>query len=142
MFGHYVRHFLTKCARPLIFLVKGRPPGSGEAPWVGRITVSIPNELEATLDAYAEEHHQAVSHIVTRALRMFFENPPDPADPPDLAATQRYLTLLIEQLELGRQSLHQVAIAQSGAFAAIPDALSQPLPEPPWKDSRPRSDEE
>lgn len=109
---------------------------------MGRITVSIPNELEATLDAYAEEHQQAVSHIVTRALRKFFENPPDPTDPPDLAATQRYLTQLLEQLELVRQSLHQVAIAQSGAFAAIPDALSQPLPEPPWKAAQPRSNEE
>jgi hypothetical protein len=110
---------------------------------MGRITVSIPDELEATLDAYAKEHHLPVSQVVTRALRGFFEDPPsDPQDPPDLPATQAYLSKLVTQLELARQSVHQMAIAQWGPFSPIPDAVTRALPQPPWSPGQPSGIEE
>lgn len=101
---------------------------------MGRITVSLPDELKVTLTAYANQHDVSASRVVTQALEAFFHGDPTNPPPPtaDLAATQHYLTQLIHRLDEQRRSLHQMAIAQAGAFAEIPKSLSEPIPPPPW----------
>lgn len=102
---------------------------------MGRITVSLPESLKATLKAHANQHDLTTSKVVALALEAYFQGEPPPQQEPpaaDLGGTQRYLGQLVAQLEAVRRNVHQIAVSQYGPFAAIPDSLSQPLPEPPW----------
>jgi hypothetical protein len=106
---------------------------------MGRITVSLPDPLEATLDAYAKEQKLSVSKVVTLALEAYFGSPsppPDPA-PPELAQIRGYLDQVVQQLDGLREGVYQMAIAESGPFAEIPQAISEPLPDPPWRQKSP-----
>lgn len=109
---------------------------------VGRITVSLPDNLEADLDAYAKENKISVSGAVTRAIQAFLpgHSPAPPAV--DLVDTQLYLSQALAQLEDLRSQLHRMAMAQYGPFAPIPDSLQQPLPTPPWSNIRFETEEE
>ena len=103
---------------------------------MGRITVSLPESLKATLKTHANEHDITTSRVVVLALEAYFQHgtpPPHEEPTADLAGTQRYLTQLVSQLEAVRRSVHQIAVSQYGPFVAIPDSLSQSLPEPPWR---------
>jgi len=102
---------------------------------MGRITVSLPESLKATLKTHANQHDLTTSKVVVLALEAYFQggSPLDPETPSaDLAGTQRYLSQLVSQLEAVRQNVHQIAVSQYGPFADIPDSLSQSLPAPPW----------
>lgn len=109
---------------------------------MGRITVSLPDQLEADLAEYAKEHKISVSRAVTRALQSFLpgHSPVPPAV--DLVDTQNYLHGLIGQLEAVRGHLHRMALAQYGPFAPLPESLERPLPAPPWNNFVPRYEED
>ena len=109
---------------------------------MGRITVSLPDKLEADLAEYAKEHKISVSRVVTRAIQSFLpgHSPAPPAV--DLVDTQNYLHGLIAQLENMRSHLHRMALAQYGPFAPLPDSLEHSLPVPPWNNNPSLSEEE
>ncbi len=101
---------------------------------MARLTVSIDDQLKERLKQYADDHDLPVSQVVSQALETFFEGgePPPPGQPADLIATQGYLSQLVDQLEVVRQSLYQMAIAQQGPFAPFPPGLVEQLARPPW----------
>jgi hypothetical protein len=71
-----------------------------------KISVSLPDDLKARLDAYAEEHQQSVSQV------------------------QRYVTALAANHEQVRSSLQLISemSATQGVFIPCP----APLGAPPW----------
>lgn len=62
---------------------------------MGRITVSLPDDLEAELDRYAQQQSQPVSQVVAEALvRLLRGTGPQPSPThDDLVATQEYIVV-------------------------------------------------
>ena len=79
---------------------------------MGRVTVSLPDELEAELDRYAQQRAQPVSQVVAEALVRFLREAIPPPSPPGeaLGATQEYVARLALQVEWLRVSLDEVAL--------------------------------
>jgi len=97
---------------------------------MARITVSLSDELKEDLERYADSHELSVSKTVTLALQAFL--PGQSGQDADLQQTQRYVRTLVSQLDQLREAVHRMALAQYGPFAQLPEAISQPLPEPTW----------
>lgn len=103
-----------------------------------KISVSLPDDLKARLDAYAEEHQQSVSQVVQDALQRFLDNPPTPPPLPpesghlehDVQQLQRYVTALAANHEQVRASLQLISemSATQGVFIPCP----APVGAPPW----------
>ena len=104
---------------------------------MGRVTVSLPDELEAELDRYAQQRAQPVSQVVAEALVRFLREaipPPSPPGEDALGATQEYVARLALQVERLRVSLDEVAL---WVDTRPPDGWEYPvpprLPQPPWR---------
>lgn len=115
---------------------------------MGRITISIPDDLEGRLDEYARERQQPVSHVVAAALSAFLNggNPPSPSPPADDARVQRiedYLALLGVQVEGIRRYVEE---AEFWERDKPPGGYNQPLPpalsRPPWRRMAENTDSE
>lgn len=106
---------------------------------MGRITISIPDDLEGRLDEYARERQQPVSHVVAAALSAFLNggNPPPPPPPADDSRVQQiedYLSLLAIQVEGIRRHFEEADLWEKdrpagGYLQPLPQALSRP----PWR---------
>lgn len=96
---------------------------------MGKFSVSIPDELEATLRKYAEDHNEPISQVVARALEGFFapQSPPTP----DLGEVRAYVTTVAWSLEGVRRVLEALGLV--GAPWPGGPALPPPLPCPPWE---------
>ncbi|MBZ0253259.1 MAG: hypothetical protein K8I02_07965 [Candidatus Methylomirabilis sp.] len=101
---------------------------------MGRLTISIPDELEARLDAYAEEHGLPVSQVAARALELFLAAPvpPPPAGGADLEA-RAYLRDLALHTEALRRFLYETAGWVSGPLNPLKERVPKPLQPPPWE---------
>lgn len=102
---------------------------------MGRITISLPDDLEAQLDRCAQERGQPVSHVVAEALAGFLRGaPPPPADPNRLEKVEEYVARLAIQVEGLRRFVDEVAFWEEDK---PPDGYQQPLPPalplPPWR---------
>jgi len=102
---------------------------------MGRITVSLPDDLEARLDAYAAEHGLAVSQVVARAVTTLLDGTGGP--PPPLASedplARVYLEQVAAQLAAVGQTLTDVTARVGGPLMPIPHPPPLPLPPPPWR---------
>lgn len=49
---------------------------------MGRLTISLPDDLQTQLDAYAQAQNKPVSQVVAEAVRAFLNAPPAAASPP------------------------------------------------------------
>lgn len=104
---------------------------------MGRITISLPDDLESRLDGYAQEHGKPVSHIVASALETFLAGtppPPPPQDPERVGRVEEYVARLAIQVEGLRRFVDEVAFWEEDK---PPDGYQQPLPPalppPPWR---------
>jgi len=104
---------------------------------MGRVTVSLPDELEAELDRYAQQRALPVSQVVAEALVRFLRGEAPPTIPPGgdgLAVTQEYVARLALQVERLRISLDEVSL---WVDTRPPDGWESPvpprLPQPPWR---------
>ncbi len=108
---------------------------------MGRITISIPDELEELLDAYAVDKGVPVSQVVAQALSRFLQAPgepgPVPSPPPrrdeDLVDLQEYVALLGVFTERLRQTLETVVLFCPGTPPGTGVRIPRPLPPPPWR---------
>lgn len=104
---------------------------------MGKFSVSISDELEATLRKYAEEHNEPISQVVAQALDGFLSPhpPPEPKPPPqpmpDLGQVQAYVTTVAWSLESVRRVLEALGLT-SAPWPGGP-VLPPPLPCPPWE---------
>jgi hypothetical protein len=99
---------------------------------VGRITVSLPDDLEQRLDAFAREQGLPVSQVVARALEAFLDAKPPPAGGVD-AEARAYLRDLAMHTEALRRFLHETAGWVSGPLNPLQERVPKPLPPPPWE---------
>jgi len=103
---------------------------------MGRITISLPDALEAQLDRYARDHGQPVSHVVAEALAAFLSgsSPPSPGDGSRLQQVEEYVARMALQLEGLRRFVDEVAFWEGDK---PPEGYQQPLPPPlqppPWR---------
>lgn len=103
-----------------------------------KISISLPDDLKARLDAYAEEHQQSVSQVVQDALQRFLDGPATPPTPPpdsghlthDVQQLQLYVSALAANHEQVRASLQLISemSATQGVFIPCPPQLAAP----PW----------
>jgi len=102
---------------------------------VGKFSVSISDELEATLRKYADDHNEPISQVVAQALEGFFapQPPPTPTPTPtpDLNEVRAYVTTVAWSLEAVRRVLEALGLV--GAPWPGGPALPPPLPCPPWE---------
>ncbi len=103
---------------------------------MGKFSVSISDELEATLRKYAEDHNEPISQVVAQALEGFFApHPPQPEPPPkptpDLGQVQAYVSTVAWSVESIRRVLE--ALGLTGTPWPGGPALPPPLPCPPWE---------
>ena len=96
---------------------------------MGRITISLPDALEAQLDRYAQEHSQPVSHFVAEALAAFLggASRPSPGDGARLQQVEAYVARMALQLEGLRRFVDEVAFWENDK---PPEGYQQPLPPP------------
>jgi len=106
---------------------------------MGRITVSLPDEVEAELDAYASQHSKPVSQVVAEALTRFLHGDlpaPSPPNGDGLVITQEYLARLAIQVERIRVSLDEFSLwSDSRPPGGWESPVPPPLPSPPWRKS-------
>lgn len=103
---------------------------------MGRITVSIPDDLESLVDQYAREHQQPVSHVVAAALSAFLSAGPPPPPPDDsrMQALEDYVALLGIQVEGIRRHFEEADLWERDRPAGgYNQPLPQALPRPPWR---------
>jgi len=104
---------------------------------MGRITVSLPDDVEAALDAYATQQGKPVSQVVADALRALLSGPvtqPAPsserAGPVEDVAVRKYLTKLHGELALMLQTVQDLTL---GSEIQPPHMPPYNLPEPNWR---------
>ncbi len=120
---------------------------------MARITISLPDELKAQLDASAEKQGISVSEVAQHALQKFFNAPqnPTPPVPPTpvpsplpvnsemaerLACLEKYVASMAYESEAIRQGLGNVsAYFQQQFFLAIP--CPPPIEPPTWQHTPP-----
>lgn len=104
---------------------------------MGKFSVSISDELEATLRQYASDHNEPISQVVAKALEGFFSpaQPPLPAPEPDLGQVQAYLTRVAWSLERVRHVMECLGL--TGVPWPGGPTLPPPLPPPPWEAQSP-----
>lgn len=105
---------------------------------MGRITVSLPDDLEARLDKYAAEQGLAVSQVVARAVTALLDGTggtPPPSPPPTSAdpLARAYLEQVTAQLAAIGQTLTDVTDRVGGPLMPLPHPPPLPLPPPPWR---------
>lgn len=98
---------------------------------MGKLSVSIPDELEAKLRQYSDEHDLPVSQAVTKALELLLETSTPPLPPgSDLRQVQHYLSAVAMSVEAIRRLL------EASGLTGLPwpggPTLPPPLPYPPW----------
>lgn len=100
---------------------------------MGKISVSLPDELETELDRYAREHDLPVSRVVAQALEAFFRGgtEPPPDDGQDILA-RRQLELLQAHTETMRSVLADTLYYMWGPGNPLLGRMPGPLPPPPW----------
>ena len=121
---------------------------------MARITISLPDELKAQLDASAEKQGISVSEVAQHALQKLFNTPqnptpaptnpspptPIPSPPPAsnqdtlerLARLEKYVASLAYESEAMRQGLGSVsAYFQQQLFLAVP--CPPPIEPPTWQ---------
>ncbi len=80
--------------------------GSGrEVSRVGRITVSLPDGLEAKLDEVARQRGEPVSRVVAMAVEAFLEGPVQPPEAGPLQPIMHYVAGLSSHVAQLRNSL-------------------------------------
>ena len=113
---------------------------------MARITVSLPDDLEAQLEQYAQQHSTNASQVVQTALRNLFASPaptphpppapaPTPPSPPmpELSVVQDYLTQLVYKMELMREGLWDMSqLICHGAPCPPEIPCPKEIPLPPW----------
>ena len=113
---------------------------------MARITVSLPDDLEAQLEQYAQQHSTNASQVVQTALRNLFASPaptphpppapaPTPPSPPmpELSVVQDYLTQLVYKMELMREGLWDMSqLICHGAPCPTEIPCPKEIPLPPW----------
>lgn len=124
---------------------------------MARITISLPDELKAQLDASAEKQGISVSEVAQHALQKLFNAPQNPAPAPPtpvppaptpsappanqdtierLARLEKYVASLAYESEGIRQGLGSVsAYFQQSLFLAIP--CPPPIAPPDWPHTPP-----
>lgn len=104
---------------------------------MGRITVSLPDELEARLDEYARQSGQSVSSLVARAVAVLLDGGGQPPQPPDTARLEEardYLAGLAGHVAQLRSSLVEL-----GNWSPVRPPYGwqfpppPPHPLPPWR---------
>lgn len=88
------------------------PVPDAKAPRVGRITVSLPDEVETRLDELARQRGKSVSRLVAEAVEAMLDGASPPPQPPpggelagQLQETRAYLAGLAAHVSLLRHSL-------------------------------------
>jgi len=104
---------------------------------MGRLTISLPDELETRLDQYAKQQNQPVSQVVASAVLALLDGPAPPPPPHDEVRLDR-----LEEF-VGRLAIHVEGIRRVVDEAELwekdkpPDGYLQPLPPalrpPPWQ---------
>lgn len=117
---------------------------------MGRLTVSLPDDLQAALDTYAQQHGKAVSQVVADALHALLDAPtvdrsppptsvpapaPGPGPGPDApAGADPAVRLYLEDLY---QDLSRLLGVVQDLAASSPDPLPHNPPyqlaAPPWQ---------
>lgn len=104
---------------------------------MGRITISLPDDLEARLDQVARERQQPVSQIVATALAGYLDGGSPPPPPPEDGRVDRieeYLARLAIHVEGIRRFVDEAELWEDDK---PPDGYLQPLPPelapPPWR---------
>lgn len=105
---------------------------------MGKLSINLPDDQEARLRQYADEHDQPVSQVVSQALEDFLAGPGPPPPPPpppppanDIRQLQGYVSQLATHLEGVKALLHSYGMV--GAPWAGSPCLPPPLPPPPWQ---------
>jgi len=106
---------------------------------MAKMSISLPDELKARLQAYAQEHSLSDSETVQQALEAFLDGSPvEPPTPPPgpsdwaapIAQIQKYVAALAanhEQVRSAMQLISQMSAPQ-GVYIPCPP----PVGPPPW----------
>lgn len=107
---------------------------------MAKLSISIPEELKELLDERAESDQVPVSHVVSEALRKYFElpstEPQAPAAPPELVEQLQAIQDYLWQLHFSHECCRSAALnlyywaGRSGETLGMPP--DEEMPKPPW----------
>ena len=106
---------------------------------MGKLSISIPDELEAQLDERAAAEGMSVSRMVAEALKAYFALPPGPTPPPPpgLAEELRQVQAYLWELHFSHECTRSTALnlyywaQRNGENMGMPPEIE--MKKPPWQ---------
>lgn len=113
---------------------------------MAKLSISIPDELKERIDERAEADQVPVSHVISQALRTFFELPdvPKPVPqtvPPELSEQLQAIQAYLWELHFSHECTRSAALnlyywaSRNGQTLGMPPEAE--TPKPPWMKSEP-----
>lgn len=109
---------------------------------LGKLSISLPDELEAQLDERAAAEGLSVSRMVAEALKAYFALPPVPTPPPplELAEQLRQVQAYLWDLHFSHECTRSASLnlyywaLRNGENMGMPP--EQEMEKPPWQKPR------
>ena len=113
---------------------------------LGKLSISLPDELEAELDERAAAEGMSVSRMVAEALKAYFAEPavPTPPPPPELAEQLRQVQAYLWELHFSHECTRSTSLnlyywaQRNGENMGMPP--DEEMKKPPWPKLRSQPD--